>query len=543
MKIAIAQLNFHIGNFDSNVEKIVAAIHNAKRANAELIVFSELAVCGYPPRDFLEFDDFIDRCYHSIDIIAKECDTMAAIVGSPSYNTKGKGKHLFNSAFFIENKKVKKIVHKSLLPNYDVFDEYRYFEPNLTFECIQYKNKKIALTICEDLWNTSNNPLYTTNPMEELSKHHPDVVINIAASPFYYHQSDARKEILKNNALQYHLPIIYVNQIGAQTELLFDGGSMIIDRKGRIEEFDYFKEDFRMVEFKEDITIEKVKISNVQPIQKIHDALVMGIRDYFQKLGFQKAILGLSGGLDSAVTLALAVEALGSENVLALLMPSHFSSEHSVTDAKEIAETLHVSYEIISIENSFSSLEDTLKPYFKDLPFTIAEENMQARIRAIILMAFCNKFGYILLNTSNKSEAAVGYGTLYGDMCGGLSVIGDVYKTQVYELADFINKDQIIIPKNTIEKPPSAELKPDQKDSDSLPPYPILDKILYEYIEHCFGPDEIIQLGYDEQLVSIILKMVNINEYKRKQSPPILRISPKAFGMGRRLPIVGNYLS
>jgi NAD+ synthase (glutamine-hydrolysing) len=378
--------------------------------------------------------------------------------------------------------------------------------------------------------------------MDELTKQNPDFVVNIAASPFNYHQSEIRNAVITGNAVKYKVPVVYVNHIGAQTELLFDGGSMAVNSEGKVlYELDFFKEDFKIF----DTNNTDVNVSLKKPvleIELIHDALVMGLKDYFRKLGFNKAILGLSGGIDSAVTLVLAARALGSENVKAVLLPSRFSSSHSIDDAKKLAENINCDNDIISIEDSFLSIEKTLSSVFENMPSDLTEENMQARIRAVILMAMSNKFGYILLNTSNKSEAAVGYGTLYGDMCGGISVLGDMYKTQVYELADFINKDKEVIPVNSITKPPSAELRFDQKDSDSLPEYDILDKILFQYIELAKGPDEIIALGFDKAVVLKTLRLVNINEYKRYQTPPILRVSPKAFGMGRRMPIAAKYL-
>ncbi len=544
MRIALAQINYHIGNFDDNVSKIKNAIHKAKEGKAELIVFAELAISGYPPRDFLVFKHFIEECYKSIHEIAKECTGIAAIIGSPSFNSDIKGKALYNSAYFLAEGGIKSIHHKTLLPNYDVFDEYRYFEPNKEFNVVDYKGLKLAITICEDLWNVSDDPLYSINPMDYLIKQNPDVIINIAASPFNYEQAKVRKEIYSRNSRQYKLPLFYVNHIGAQTELLFDGGSMFINSQGEVaDELKYFEEDLKIFDLKKSPQSTVHSPQNVDKISLIHDALAMGINDYFKKLGFKKAILGLSGGIDSAVTLVLAVKALGRENVKAILMPSRFSSQHSIDDSIQLADELGVSYDIISIEDAFITLDSTLKPWFKDMQFDIAEENMQARIRAVILMALSNKFSYILLNTSNKSEAAVGYGTLYGDMCGGFSVLGDVYKTQVYELADFMNKDKKTISDNIINKPPSAELRPDQKDSDSLPEYQILDKILYQYIELNKGPEEIIKSGFDEVIVKKILRLVNTNEWKRYQTPPILRVSPKAFGMGRRMPIVAKYLS
>jgi NAD+ synthase (glutamine-hydrolysing) len=546
VKIAIAQLNYHIGNFDQNLEKIFKAIVQSRNLGAELVAFAELAISGYPPRDFLEFDDYIDRCWASIESIAKKTENIAVIIGSPSRNKNVKGKRLYNSAVFISNKNIISVHHKGLLPTYDIFDEYRYFEPSTDFKIIEYKGKKIALTICEDLWNVGDNPLYTSNPMDELYKSSPDLMINIAASPFHYSQASSRKEILLENVNKYKLPLVYVNHVGAQTELLFDGGSLVYNARGElVQECDYFKEDLRIIDLDKVIEFESEIISSpfVSKIELIHEALVMGVRNYFHKLGFEKAILGLSGGIDSAVTAAIAADALGAENVTGILLPSQFSSNHSISDAKRLAQNLKCKFDIIPIENSYKSIENSLSKQFKDLPFNLAEENIQARVRGVILMALSNKFGSILLNTSNKSEAAVGYGTLYGDMNGGISVLGDVYKTEVFELARYINRNREIIPENTIIKPPSAELRPNQKDSDSLPDYEILDQILYNYIELRKGPEELKKMGFDAQIVDRTLKMVNTNEYKRYQTPPILRVSSKAFGMGRRMPIVAKYLS
>lgn len=549
MKIALAQINYHIGNFESNTSKIIAAIEKARFAGADLIVFAELAVSGYPPRDFLEFNDFIERCMLSVDKIAEHCRGIAAIVGSPTRRAEIKGKDLHNSALFLSDGKIQAMAHKSLLPNYDVFNEYRYFEPYRAFKVIPCKGKKIALTICEDIWDIGEDPLYTINPMDELMKQSPDLMINIAASPFHYEQARSRKEVMLTNVRKYKLPLFYVNHVGAQTELLFDGGSLVASPKGFVvDELEYFEEDLRIFDL-EDIE-RAVMPEGVNPLGMlndktalIHDALLMGIRNYFGKLGFTKAILGLSGGIDSAVTMVLAARALGPEHVKAVLLPSAFSSEHSVNDALQLAENLGSPYELISIEEAFDSLDHSLRPIFGDLPFDITEENMQARIRAVILMAMSNKFGHILLNTSNKSEAAVGYSTLYGDMSGGISVLGDVYKTEVFKLARYINKDGEVIPENTIIKPPSAELRPDQKDTDSLPEYKILDEILYQYIERRKGPKELVSMGFEKNIVDRILKLVNTSEFKRFQTPPILRVSSKAFGMGRRMPIVARYLS
>ena len=546
MKIALAQLNYHIGNFDQNFEKIKDGVSQAKSQGADLVVFGELAICGYPPRDFLEFEDFIALCEQSVERVKALSTEIAIIVGCPTRNPNIEGKDLFNSALFIHEGEVQKVIHKTLLPNYDVFDEYRYFEPNSNFECIEFQEKKIALTICEDIWNVGNeNPLYTTCPMDNLIEHKPDVIINISASPFDYTQQHNRHQVVKANTDRYQVPLIYVNQVGAQTELIFDGGSMVVSRDSKIvEELPHFEEvvkTFSLSDIDKGVLFENH--AELPKIELIHDALIMGLKDYFQKLGFFKAIIGLSGGIDSAVTLALAVKALGPLNIKALLMPSQFSSSHSVEDSIALCERLETSYEIIPIEKNYDSIMTSLKPFFTDLPFNVAEENIQARLRAILLMAFSNKFGYILLNTTNKSEAAVGYGTLYGDLAGGLSVLGDVYKSQVFELARFINKDNEIIPENILTKPPSAELRPDQKDTDSLPEYELLDQILYQYIEERKSPGEIVDLGFREQEVERILRLVNSSEWKRYQTAPMLRVSPKAFGTGRRVPIVGKYLS
>ena len=545
MKIAIAQLNVRIGDFEGNCQKMLAKIEEAKIQKADIICFSELAVCGYPPRDFLEFDDFINLCNESLNTLAKAAVDIAVIVGAPAKNPVIEGKDLHNSAFFMYDGKIQQQINKALLPTYDVFDEYRYFEPETNFKVVEFKGKKIAITICEDIWNIGNeNPLYTICPMDELIKQDPDFMINVSASPFNYHHAEERIHVCTANVEKYGIPLFYINHIGAQTELIFDGGSVIMSPDGNLfEEFPYFEEAFKVFDLEE---VQKGGQSKPQPqdkIREIHDALILGIKDYFGKLGFKKAILGLSGGIDSAVTAALAARALGPENVRVVLMPSEFSSDHSVNDAKVLAENFGMPYDIIPIKDCYDAFLKTLSPIFKDLPFNITEENLQARSRGVILMALSNKFGNILLNTSNKSEMAVGYGTLYGDMCGGLSVIGDVYKMDVYRLAEYINKDKEWIPINTITKPPSAELRPNQKDSDSLPDYEILDEILYQYIEEQKGPKEIIGMGYDPALVKRILRLVNINEFKRHQTAPVLRVSSKAFGMGRRMPIVGKYLS
>lgn len=560
MKIYLAQQNYHIGNFEANTEKIIAAIREAKANDGDLIVFSELSVCGYPPRDFLEFNDFIQQCLASIEKIRVEADTIAVLVGAPSHNPVPEGKDLFNSAYFIYEQKVQAVVNKTLLPNYDIFDEYRYFEPAIEWNVITFKGKKLAVTICEDIWDMSHNPLYRVRPMDKLMEQGPELMINLSASPFDYLHADGRKSIVKQNVTKYGLPMIYCNAVGSQTEIVFDGGSLVMNAAGDIvSELPYFKEALQAVTINDDGSFEeqviqpgadiivKEKIPDTLDAQRgidvIHTALLTGIRDYFSKMGFTKAIVASSGGIDSAVVLALACEALGAKNVHAVLMPSQFSTGHSVSDAEELSKNLKNPYSIIPIEEVFGSFEVALSPEFKGLPFNVAEENLQSRIRGAMVMAMSNKFGSILLNTSNKSELATGYGTLYGDMAGGLGILGDLYKLQIFELARYINRNGVIIPENIITKPPSAELRPDQKDSDSLPEYNVLDPILYQYIERRMGPKDIIASGNDAALVARILKLVNTNEYKRNQFCPIIRVSPKAFGIGRRVPIVGKYLS
>ncbi len=560
MRIALVQQNYHIGNFEQNTQKIVDGISRAKAQGANLVVFSELCVCGYPPRDFLEFDDFINKCEAAVKHIGQHTSGIAVLIGAPARNPVREGKDLFNAAFFLHDRQLKGVVHKTCLPNYDVFDEYRYFEPADCWNVLELQGKKLAVTICEDIWNLGDNPLYRHCPMDELMKQKPDIMINLSASPFDYTHVEDRKAIVKLNTARYRLPMLYCNAVGSQTEIVFDGGSLAMDKDSNlVQQLPLFEEAIGLFDINDDgsfqqavcaaatsLPEEELSPSEFDPhlgTQEIYQAIVTGIRDYFSKMGFTKAILGSSGGIDSAVTLALACAALGKDNVRAVLMPSRFSSSHSVNDAELLSLRLGNPFDLVPVQYVFESFLKQLRPIFKDLQFGVAEENIQARTRGNLLMAIANKFGYILLNTSNKSELATGYGTLYGDMAGGLSVLGDCYKMQVYALANFINRDREIIPQSIIEKAPSAELRPGQKDSDSLPEYSLLDRILYQYIERRKGPDEIKAMGFDPPLVDKVLKLVNSNEYKRNQFCPIIRISPKAFGVGRRVPIVGKYLS
>lgn len=550
MKITIAQLNYHIGNFDRNRDLICNTIKEVKSEGSDLVVFSELCIPGYPPLDLLDRLDFIEKCRTTVNEIAKECTGIVAIVGSPTLNTKPEGKKLFNSALVLSEGEIIFSANKALLPTYDIFDEYRHFEPENRFTVFSFKGKKLAITICEDLWDEQpfdnefeKTRLYTVSPMEELSKQNPDIIINISASPFSYSKVEAKENIFRSKAKKYKIPVISVNQVGANTELIFDGASLVVNGKGEIiDRLPFFEEAVKTYSL-EEVNSGTTNVNYTRPatISLIHSALVLGIRDYFAKSGLKSGIVGLSGGIDSAICLYLATEALGNKNVRAVLMPSRYSSDHSINDAIALAKTLNVQYDIVNIEKPFSAFEDVLLPLFNGKNKDVTEENIQARVRAILLMAISNKYGCIVLNTSNKSEAAVGYGTLYGDMAGGLSVIGDVYKTDVYKLSEYINREKTIIPENTINKAPSAELRPDQRDTDSLPDYDKLDAILYQYIEQQKTAGKIISEGSDKDIVNKVISMIDFNEYKRYQAPPVLRISSKAFGAGRRMPLVARY--
>lgn len=559
MKIQLVQQNYIIGDFEGNSRKIIQSIQRAKDKGADLVVFTELCVCGYPSADMLNFKGYIDKCLTTVNKIASYANNIGVIIGAPERNELPEGKDLFNSAYFLFDGKVQATVQKTCLPTYDIFDEYRYFEPAYDWKTISFKSKKIALTICEDIWNLGDNPLYRICPMDKLMEQKPDFMINISASPFDYTHDEDRKVTVKQNVLKYKIPMVYVNATGAQTQTIFDGLSLVFDKDANLcKQLAQFDEDEACIVIEDNGKINspviepESKIPN-QPlsperlvpglhIEQVKNAIICGIRDYFSKLGLKKAIIGNSGGIDSAVTITLACEALGKENVLSLLMPSQYSSDHSISDGEQLCKNLNAPYYILPIENIFNSFLDTLQPVFKNLPPNVAEENIQARSRGNLLMAVANKLGYVLLNTSNKSELSVGYGTMYGDMAGGLSILGDCYKLQVYELARHINRDKEIIPANILQKPPSAELRPGQYDSQSLPPYEQLDPVLYQYIECSKEPDEIREMGYDSGVIDFVIGLVNKAEFKRYQFCPILRISPKAFGAGRRIPVVAKYI-
>lgn len=539
MKIALAQLNYRIGDFELNTSKMYEAITEAKSQGADLVVFSELSVCGYPPDDLLDYEWFVEKCEQSMEAIAQSCQGIAAVVGGVMRN-RDKGRGLFNVSCFLQNGRIEHVVRKTLLPTYDVFSESRYFEPADACQIFEFKGVKIGIAICEDIWDVYNEFLYEKSPLQHLKNEGAQLIIHPSASPFNVGKIRMRDKVFSGNIERFGLPIVYVNQVGANADLIFDGDSQVINADGKtVKQLPLFEEKVDYITFgKNDFLGVPVHFSEPEETALMHDAIVYGIRDYCKKSGFRKIILGSSGGIDSALVQALACKAVGPENVLALLMPSPYSSEGSVNDAKQLSINLGNDFRIVPISDIFSTYLNTLQPAFEKLPQDITEENLQARIRANLLMAMSNKMGYLLLNTSNKSEMSVGYSTLYGDMCGGLSPIGDVWKTKVYGLARYINRDNEIIPNAILTKAPSAELRPGQKDTDSLPEYAILDEILHWYVEERRSREEIKAQGYDSAMVDKIINMVNRAEYKRFQSPPILRVTSKAFGRGRQMPLV-----
>ncbi|AZT89303.1 NAD+ synthase [Caldicellulosiruptor changbaiensis] len=540
MKVLLCQINPIVGDIEGNTKKIIRIIKSHR--DAKILIFPELAICGYPPKDLLFQKDFIEAVDKAVEKIAKEVEDSFVVVGSPT-----KSHHvskLFNSAIIFHQGRIEKIIHKTLLPSYDVFDENRYFIPSPAREVVTIEGINFGISICEDIWNINNdeNAMYDINVLDELCQKGAKVFINLSASPYHYTKlENQRLKVLKEAATKYGIPVIYVNQVGGNDELIFDGNSVVVSSDGRlVAKAKEFEEDILEIDLENIDKMPEIEIH--EDISWIKKALVLGIRDYFEKTGItKKAVVGLSGGIDSSVVCCLAVEALGRENVLGVSMPSRYSSEHSLKDARKLAENLGIEFRVYSIEEPFKSylkMFNGSEVALQDL----AEENIQARIRGNILMFISNRENRLVLTTGNKSELAVGYCTLYGDMAGGLAVISDLPKMLVYELARYINREREIIPHNVLVKPPSAELRPNQKDQDSLPPYEILDPILVAYIEELKSVDEIVQMGYPKDLVLKIIKMVERAEYKRKQAAPGLKVTSKAFGFGRRMPIVQRWV-
>jgi len=537
MKISLSQINPTVGDLRGNTEKIIKEIEKAKDLSSDLIVFPELSLIGYPPRDLIYNPDLARAVGKIInDVIAPTSYDIGIILGCPSYD----GNSIYNSALFFYKGGLFFRQDKTLLPSYDVFDETRYFKPAKDISTISFRGLRLGITICEDIWNDKdywNRRLYEADPVEKLISQGIDLIINISASPYYYKKCSLRLDMLTHIAKKYKKEIIYVNQVGGNDELIFDGSSLVVDKNGFILwRGKAFEEDFGTIDITQDTTSKETPDNIKEDISYIYRALVLGMRDYFAKTGFKKALVAISGGIDSSVAVCLAVSALGSENVLGISMPSRYSSKESVIDAEILARNLGIEFRVVPIEKVFSSFIELLNPEDR-LLMDMAEENLQARIRGNIIMFISNREGYLVLSTGNKSELAMGYCTLYGDMSGGLLVIGDLPKTLVYELARFINREREIIPSRVFIKPPSAELRPNQKDEDSLPPYSILDPIIRAYVEDNLPTDRIVEIGFERDLVENVIKRIDLAEYKRRQSAPILKITTKAFGIGRRMPI------
>ncbi|MBR9916859.1 NAD+ synthase [bacterium] len=552
--IRLAQLNPTIGDLIGNKKLITEAILQASEDGIDILILPELVVCGYPPQDLLERAVFRESCYRINNELIESTGETAVIFGSISENN-GIGRKIFNSAIVAQHGKEIGRVHKALLPTYDVFDDLRYFEPGNEFEPISINGVSFGITVCEDIWyndNEINYHTYSVNPAEELAKKGAEAIINVSASPFTKTKPISRVEMLQKHADELNIPLFYVNQVGANTELIFDGDSLALNKNGEIKSrAKRFASTYIDVEF--DPSTKEVdvigdtsdRLDAPESIESMFNGLVLGVQDYLRKSkAAMKVIFGLSGGIDSALVAVIAKEALGAENVIAVTMPSEFSSDGSVSDSETLAQNLGIKLHKIAIKSIYDSYLDQLKPVFEGTEFNVAEENLQSRTRGDLLMAMANKFGYMLLNTGNKSETAVGYCTLYGDMAGGLGIISDLYKTEVYEMCKWLNQryyQKEVIPNSIIEKEPSAELRPDQKDSDSLPDYGTLDTILEYYLEQQLSREEIINKGFEEKLVDKILSLVDINEHKRYQSAPGLKMSAKAFGSGRRWPVVQGW--
>ncbi|NBD38876.1 MAG: NAD+ synthase [Verrucomicrobia bacterium] len=545
MKVGLAQINTIVGDLPGNRKKILTAYEELAGEGADLVVFPELAVTGYPPRDLLFKSSFVPDNLKSLDVIARSTGKVPALVGFVQPNPAEKGRRFYNAAAWCERGKIRHVARKCLLPTYDVFDEDRYFEAASEPLCVSWKGWRIGITLCEDIWTgpiIDTSRYYATDPLASFEPSDVDIVVNLSASPWHYGKDSTRQAIVRSVALRVGRPVIYVNAVGGNDELVFDGHSMVISGAG---ELLAGLPPFRECHSVFDLNTEEPVVDPAfqrDSLADIHDALVLGIRDYAHKSGFTKGLVGLSGGIDSALTVALATEALGAENVMGVSLPSSISSGHSRDDARAVAENLGITYHTLPIEKVVNAAGESLEPLFAGLSPDVTEENIQARSRGLLLMALSNKFGALLLSTGNKSEMAVGYCTLYGDMAGGLSVLSDLPKTRVYALSHYVNRERELIPWNTINKPPSAELRPDQKDEDSLPPYPVLDAVLKRYIEEGQSSREIIEAGYDAGIVREVIRKVDLNEYKRKQAAPGLKITPLAFGTGRRIPIVQRYV-
>ena len=545
MRITIAQLNPTVGDIKGNIKKARQAITISKTKNPDLIVFPELYLTGYPPRDLLDskwFLEQVNQAEKKLIQISRKNPGMGILIGTVLPANNKKGKKLHNAAVLFYKGKIISKTYKTLLPSYDVFDETRYFQHGKEIKPVKFKGNKIGITICEDAWNI-HTPLlkerYHIDPVKLLAAKGIDLLINISASPFHIGKESLRRKLFTNHAKKYKIPVVFVNQIGGNDELVFDGRSMFFDKRGNLNTIlPSFEEKIKTVDTASN---ESINYTPQENFESLYNALVLGLKDYTHKCGFKKVILGLSGGIDSAVTCCIAKDALGKENVIGITMPSRYSSMGSIEDSKKLSKTLGIKFETIPIKNLFSTYLRSLKKQFAGRKSNIAEENIQARIRGNILMALSNKFGYMVLSTGNKSEAAVGYCTLYGDMSGGLSVLSDVPKTLVYKLADYINKDKIIIPEKTITKVPSAELRPNQKDQDTLPPYEILDKIIELYIDRHLSIKEISSKRIPLKTVKWVVNAINRSEYKRRQSAPGLKVTSKAFGTGRRMPIAAKY--
>ena len=541
MKIALAQIDPTVGDFTGNLEKIVAASRRAAILGARLTVFSELAICGYPPADFLEKPSFLARCRTAVDELAEATRSLpTAVLAGVALPAPGEtGKLAWNAAVLLDGGHLLLEQHKRLLPFYDVFDEQRYFAPSEPQKVIELDGVRLAITICEDAWNDKDfwpRRLYTVDPVEELMRQHPAVHINLSSSPFWHSKRAIRRKMLAAIARRDGIPVLMCNQVGGNDSLIFDGTSLALNGRGElIAEAASFEEDMLIVD---PFNAPALPVPEEDETAAAYQALVLGTRDYVRKCGFKKALVGLSGGVDSALVAAIATDALGAENVIAVGMPSPYSSTGSIEDSRKLAANLGIRFEIIPISGLFAEYVHTLEPLFRNTSPDTTEENIQSRIRGALLMALSNKFSALVLTTGNKSEMAVGYCTLYGDMVGALAVIGDLVKTRVYAICNWLNRDQGKIPAAILEKPPSAELRPDQKDTDSLPPYEILDPIIEAYVEHYQTPERIAkECGFSLDLVQQVVRLVERSEYKRQQAAPVLKVTSKSFGMGRRFPI------